>query len=95
MQAIQRVQKEFKEISEEVSSGVAATLVNDDLSHWHGVIHGPDDSPYMGGTFHVDILIPVLLPILTIVAFIRLCLSIAQVPIALFLSHWLYFHVHV
>ncbi|CEO99871.1 E2 ubiquitin-conjugating enzyme [Plasmodiophora brassicae] len=61
MQAMQRVQKEFKEIVESTGldkAGVDAALVNDDLQHWTGRICGPIDTPYQGGIYHVDIQIP-------------------------------------
>ena len=33
-------------------------MVNEDLFHWKGVIEGPGDTPYDGGKFTIDIVIP-------------------------------------
>lgn len=33
-------------------------MVGNDTRHWKGTIFGPDDTPYVGGTFIVDIEIP-------------------------------------
>ena len=35
-----------------------AQVVDNNLRHWRGKIFGPDDTPYDGGTFYVDIVIP-------------------------------------
>ena len=37
---------------------VEAKVVNDDIRHWKGKIFGPDDTPYFGGIFIIDITIP-------------------------------------
>lgn len=31
---------------------------SDDMLHWKGMIHGPVDTPYEGGTFVIDIVLP-------------------------------------
>jgi len=59
--ALVRIKKEYKEVTNAGgagASGVSATLVGDDFTHWKGQLAGPDGSPYEGGTFVVDILIP-------------------------------------
>lgn len=33
-------------------------IVNDDLLHWRGIISGPEDTPFQGGKFHIDIRVP-------------------------------------
>jgi len=56
-----RIQREFKEVmrSDEVAkSGVKLELVNDSLTDLVGTLEGPQDSPYMGGVFKVEIKIP-------------------------------------
>jgi ubiquitin-conjugating enzyme (huntingtin interacting protein 2) len=42
------------------SAGVTAKPVGTDtmMTHWKGTIHGPKDTPYDGGTFVIDIVIP-------------------------------------
>ncbi len=59
--AKQRIQREFKEVikSEEVKkSGVQLELVGDNFTELVGIIAGPMDSPYEGGTYKLEIKIP-------------------------------------
>lgn len=37
---------------------MSAELVGDCFTHWKGIVKGPDSTPYTGGTFIVDIIIP-------------------------------------
>ena len=54
-----RLRKELLECTRDSAvSGVHAEPVGGDLSHWRGVIRGPDASPYDGGAFGVDIVVP-------------------------------------
>ena len=50
--------KDFLKFQERSDSPVTASLVNDDLTHWKGSIKGPEDTPYQGGVFRVDITLP-------------------------------------
>ncbi len=50
--------QELKEVQGEGVVGIAAHLVGGRLNHWKGTIDGPDDTPYSGGKFVVDIKIP-------------------------------------
>lgn len=34
-------------------------LVDGDLLHWKGLIIGPEDTPYSGGIFQIDIVFPI------------------------------------
>ena len=59
--AKQRVQREFREVvrSDEVKeSGVELALVADDLTRLSGAIKGPPDTPYEGGRYELEIIIP-------------------------------------
>ncbi len=54
-----RIAKELKEIqSLPADSGLSACLVGSDMMHWKGTITGPDNTPYKGGVFCVDIVLP-------------------------------------
>jgi len=58
VQALARIKKEYKEVQTAKEAGISAELVNSELTHWKGVIAGPQGTPYQGGTFYVDIEIP-------------------------------------
>jgi ubiquitin-protein ligase len=59
MQSASRIRKELREVSEGKSDGIEAHLLStDNLTHWRGSILGPDDTPYAGGKFLIDIIIP-------------------------------------
>jgi ubiquitin-conjugating enzyme (huntingtin interacting protein 2) len=34
------------------------SIVNNDFRQWKGYIEGPDDTPYKGGLFQIDITLP-------------------------------------
>ena len=51
--------QEYREIREaNDNSGVSAEIVNDSYTHWKGTLKGPDGTPYAGGVFVVNIVIP-------------------------------------
>jgi len=59
--ASQRIKREFKEVvkSEEVAKcAIRIDLVNDNWSELRGQIAGPPDTPYEGGNFELEILVP-------------------------------------
>lgn len=63
-----RLQKEYEEIRKLGNAmsnpyGIGADIVNGDMTHWKGMIKGPvgakqEGTPYDGGTFLIDIIIP-------------------------------------
>jgi ubiquitin-conjugating enzyme (huntingtin interacting protein 2) len=54
-----RVTKELRECKKDQElTGITAASVGGSLSHITGTLKGPDDSPYEGGLFIVDIMIP-------------------------------------
>ncbi len=55
--ATQRIQKEIQKMKD-APENCSAGPVGDNLYHWVGVILGPQDSPYAGGIFNLDIKFP-------------------------------------
>jgi ubiquitin-conjugating enzyme E2 D/E len=52
--ALRRINKELKDITKPSNCGPTGT----DLFHWQAVVIGPEDTPYAGGEFYVDVQIP-------------------------------------
>jgi len=54
-----RILKEFQDFSKNAeASNIQVYLVGDDINHWKGLIPGPNDTPYDGGIFQIDISLP-------------------------------------
>ena len=63
--AVKRIQREVMEIKQgmDQSSVVSIHTVKDDSGkedffHWQATLKGPDDSPYSGGTFKINMRFP-------------------------------------
>ncbi|KAL3124492.1 hypothetical protein niasHT_004065 [Heterodera trifolii] len=55
--AMRRLKKELAQLNQELATGFTAAPMDDgrDMYHWKASIKGPPESPYEGGTFHLDI----------------------------------------
>lgn len=61
-----RIKKEFEDFSKTVilpliqseKANIKVNIINNDFRHWKGYIDGPKDTPYEGGLFQVDIILP-------------------------------------
>lgn len=50
--------KDFEKIQRDPSWQIHAEPFPDDIMQWHGIILGPDDSPWEGGIFKLHFVIP-------------------------------------
>jgi hypothetical protein len=53
--AKRRLVKDFKRLQKDPPSGVSAAPAAEDIMKWNGVIFGPDDTPWDGGTFKLTL----------------------------------------
>ncbi|KIM21145.1 hypothetical protein M408DRAFT_33604, partial [Serendipita vermifera MAFF 305830] len=55
---LRRLQKEVADLRKDTTSQVTIELVDESYLHLLGSFPGPPDTPYAGGTYEVDIVIP-------------------------------------
>ena len=53
--ARRRLMRDFRRLQTDPPSGVTGAPSDDDIMSWSAVIFGPDDTPWEGGTFKLDL----------------------------------------
>ena len=56
--SIIRIEREYDLINKECPYGCTVGIFDNDKSHWIATIIGPENTPYYGGIFKLDILFP-------------------------------------
>ena len=60
--AKKRLSKDYDELIKEPVPFICAHPLEDDVLEWHFVLHGPPDSPYVGGIYHGKLNFPPVFP---------------------------------
>lgn len=53
--ARRRLVRDFKKLQEDPPHGISGAPVHNDIMRWRAVIFGPEDSPWEGATFHLEL----------------------------------------
>lgn len=56
MLVIKRLQNELAELMKNPIPNCSAGPIDSDLTHWNATIFGPEDTPYFGGVFELNII---------------------------------------
>ena len=58
MAALRRIQKELAELDKNPMSFATGGPAGDDLRHWSIMLEGPEETPYKGGVFSIELKLP-------------------------------------
>lgn len=54
--ATRRLIRDFKSIRKDPPNGISASPIGDDIFKWEAIIIGPQDSPWDGGIFRLEMI---------------------------------------